>query len=136
MRPSLVDARPEQHAEAGAGAEVDVDLDHEVGGGGDVGERPTLVGAAHHQRALALHLDQRQRVAELPVGAGGRRSRPGTGIGAISGPGSSAVSSSAARSRDGLEDRFVDGLEPERRRFVEIDRLRRGERGGDRRRAS
>ena len=40
------------------------------GVGRHVGERPALVGPAHHERALAAHLDQRQRVAELPVGTG------------------------------------------------------------------
>ena len=71
MRPSSSIARPEQHTEAGAGAEVDLDLDHEVGGRGDVGERPALVGPAHDERHPGPHLDQRQCVAELPVGAGG-----------------------------------------------------------------
>ena len=59
--------------------------DDEVGGGGDVGERPPLVGAAHDQRALAAHLDERQRVAELPVGAGGHERRSGSGSGSGSG---------------------------------------------------
>ena len=78
-----VDLGAEEDAEARSAPEVHVGLEREVGRGGDVGERPALVGATHDEAPRAAHLHERHRVSEFPLRAGddevlrGRRSRFG-----------------------------------------------------------